>query len=168
MANLDNATTPFKANIVSLVISDGAGNSLTLALLQGSVITWTEPGRTAVEARQQGRHQTTPVVVETDDGNVTGSMQLLVSSWKGSSNTHPYEFLTKTGNASGYTSRGVGGAWIYRLVATFDSTVDGGGAQTATFGYVHTDSIDGDPAGVDGLTAITVNFTDYESRPTFA
>ena len=168
MADLDNVTTPFKVALTSIALSDGTGtpNTITLTLEQGSSITWSETGRTVTEARARGRHQTTPMVVETEDGNVTGSITLIVSSWLGDSNTHPYEAFTFTGNAATWTSVGGGGAPLLKWVATMNSTVDDGGSQAGTFSYVHVDSID--VGEQEGLYTIQATFTDYENRPTWA
>lgn len=170
MADLDNSTIPFKHDVIAITFNDGtspSANTLAVYLIQGTV-TWSEPGRTKVEARDRNRHQGTPVVVETDDGNVTGSITLLCTSWKGSSNTHPYEFMTFTGTASSFASTGAGGANLIEMVLTTNSTADGGGSQTVTFAHCDFSDISVDTGGTDGLCTITANFTDYENRPTMA
>ena len=166
MAALDNSTTPFKVALTTIVVSDGGSNSLTLCLEQGSSITWSETGRTVAEAQVRGRHQTTPVLLETTDGNVTGSVTLLVSSWKGSSNVHPYEAMTLTGNAAAWATTAIGSGRTLKWLVTTNSTVDEGGSQAATFAYVHSDSIE--VGEQEGLYSMTVSFTDFENRPTWA
>ena len=168
MANLDNSTAPFKANLtgVKLLSGDSTPETLLLALLQGSTITWNEVGRTAVEARDRGRHQSTPCIEETDDGDITGSLVLEVTSWKGSSNVHPYEAMTHTGNAAAWKNTANGGAVTLEMQVSMNSTVDGGGLQTATFKYVRfTDIAVGEQ---EKLHTITANFTAYENRPIWA
>ncbi len=169
MADLDNGTTPFKHAVLGAVLNDGAGTPATITLLgvQGSV-TWTETGRVKKEARDRTRHQATPVIIETEDGNVTGSITLHATSFKGSSNTHPYEFITKTGAGASLTSTATGGAHCVELVLTLNSTVDGGGSQTATFAYCDCSNITVDSTGDEGAFTLSFDFVDYENRPTYA
>ena len=167
MASFDQNGIPFKGAVTTATLADGGANTLLLKLVQGS-ITWTEPGPTYVEAMERGRHQSTPVVVDTDDGNCSGSCQFLVDSWAGSSTATPYEFLTFTGAAAAFATTSAGGRKTFKLTVTMNSTVDGGGSQTAVFAHCVLDSIDVDDAGTDGLTTLTFNWTDLESRPTYA
>lgn len=167
MASFDQNGIPFKGVVTTATLADGGANSLVLTLVQGS-ITWTEPGRAWTEAKERGRHQSTPVAVETDDGNCSGSCSFLVDSWAGSGSETPYEFLTFTGLAAAFASTAAGGRKAFKLTVTMPSTVDGGGSQTAVFAYCVLDSIDVDDSGTEGLTTLTFSFTDLENRPTYA
>jgi len=57
---------------------DGAGVTLTLALVQ-DVATYAVEGATVVEAMHRSQHLASPIVIRTADGNVTGSMSLLLA-----------------------------------------------------------------------------------------
>ncbi len=166
MAALDTVTIPFKDALVSIVLTDGAAATITLGVGQGS-LTYAEEARTAVEARNRGRHQSPPVIVETGDGNTSGSITLLVTSLLGNANIHPYEFLTKTGNGSALSPTADGGRHTIQMAVTIDSTVDNGGSQTITFAYCDFASgVSMDTAGTDGLFTLSASFVDYENRPT--
>jgi hypothetical protein len=167
MAAFDSNGIPFKGAVSTATLGDGGANTLLLKLVQGS-ITWSEPGRAYVEAMERGRHQSTPVVVETDDGNCSGSCSFLVDSYDGSSAATPYEFLTFSGSASAFATTSAGGRKTFKLTVTMNSTVDGGGSQTAIFAHCVLDSIEVDDGGTDGLMTLTFNWTDLESRPTYA
>lgn len=167
MAVLDEVTIPFKDALVTIVLSDGVGANITLGVGQGS-LTYTEEGRGVTEARDRGRHQTIPVIVETTDGNVSGSITLLVTSLLGNANIHPYEFLTKTGNGSGLTPTARGSRHTIQMAVTIDSSAEsgGGGVQTITFAYCDfAAGISMDTGGTDGLFTMTASFVDYENRP---
>ena len=173
MANLDSSF-PHKFAGATLVISDGAGSpaSVTVTFKQGT-ISWTETGRTYTEAREAGRHASVsgkPVLIETDDTDVTGSFTALVTSFKGSSNTHPYEALTFSGNASAWTSTAGGSKTAIKLVLTVDSSGEDstGGSQTVTFAYAVPTEVSVDAACGDGLFQLSCSFTDHENRPTLA
>ena len=89
MAALD-AVVPFKNSNGTLNLYEGSGSpaSLTLTFRQGT-LSYSETGRAYVEAMEAGRHiSAAPVLIETDDGNVTGSFTLLVTSFKAVSYTH--------------------------------------------------------------------------------
>jgi len=172
MAALD-AVVPFKNSNGTLNLYEGSGSpaSLTLTFRQGT-LSYSETGRAYVEAMEAGRHiSAAPVLIETDDGNVTGSFTLLVTSFKGSSAVTPYEFLTHTSGASSYTTTAKGSKPAIKLVFIVDSTGEAGGAggsQTLTFAYAVINSIDLDSGGADGLFQMSVSFTDHENRPTYA
>ena len=110
------------------------------------------------------------VLIETDDTDVTGSFNALVTSFKGSSNTHPYEALTFSGNASAWTSTAGGSKTAIKLVLTVDSSGEDatGGSQTVTFAYAVPTEVSVDAAGGDGLFQLSCSFTDHENRPTLA
>ena len=57
---------------------DGAGVTLTLTLVQDMLMTATD-GVTVVEAKHRGQHLASPIVIQTEDGSVTGSMSLLLA-----------------------------------------------------------------------------------------
>lgn len=167
MASLDSSV-PFKySGGGSLKIKDGGGNEITVTFEQGT-FTWTRTGRTYTEARSRGRHESTPVVVETTDGNIALAFQCLVTSFKGNANVHPAEALTFTGNAAAWTTTGVGSKKLCEIELTMDSTPDGGGQQVATFAYCACDSVAFDHAGAEGLMQLAASLTDFENDPTIA
>ena len=172
MASLD-AVVPFKNSNGVLTLLDGTGtpNTLQITFRQGT-LSYSETGRAYVEAMEAGRHvSAAPVLVETDDGNVSGLFTLLVTSFKGSSNVTPYEFLTFTSGASAYTTTAKGSKPAIKMTFVVDSTGEAGGSggsQTITFAYAVINSIDLDSGGADGLFQMSVSFTDHENRPTYA
>ena len=172
MASLD-AVVPFKNASGTLTLYDGTGspNTLVITFRQGT-LSYTETGRAYVEAMEAGRHvSAAPVLVETDDGNVTGSFTILVTSFKGSSAVTPYEFLTFTNGASSYLTTAKGSKPALKIIFGVDSTGEAGGsggAQTITFAYACITSVDLDSGGSDGLFSMSVSFTDHENRPTVA
>ncbi len=169
MAALDANKIPFKGAITTIALADDTGtpNTLTLTLVQGSA-TWTEPGRAVAEARERGRHLTKPTIVETDDQNVSLSISALVDTVYGNTAVSLREFVTFTNGASAFVSTASGAAPCVKVTLTLNSTVDGGGSQTVVFAYAHCDELSWDDAGTDGLATVSLTFTDFESRPTYA
>lgn len=128
-----------------------------------SFLTWTESGREVTEAMSRGRHETTPVLIETTDGNIEGSVDMLITTWSASSNMSVYEALSGTGLAAAVDPVGAGDAHSYKLVMTF-VTPKTGESQTITFGFCRTSSIAFDLN--EGKVQGSFSFIDYENRPT--
>tara|TARA_R110000824_G_scaffold78962_10_gene199085 strand:+ start:1162 stop:1680 length:519 start_codon:yes stop_codon:yes gene_type:complete len=172
MANLD-AVVPFKNTNGVLTLIDGTGtpNTLAITFRQGT-ISYSETGRAYVEAMEAGRHiAAAPVLVDTDDGNVTGSFSMLVTSFRGSSAVTPYEFLTFTLGAAAFTTTAKGSKPAIKMTFVVDSTGEAGGSggsQTITFNYAVINSVDLDSGGADGLFQMSVSFTDHENHPSYA
>lgn len=164
MAGLDNTTTPFAfTGTMTYRITDGGANYIDMTLV-GS-LSWDAPGRTQVEVMERRRHQSTPVTVETDDGNVTLNVSGRITSFLGSSNVHPFEAFTQTGNASGWTSvTGHGYVLEHKVTLTHPS----GTQQTLTFNYCKRDSLSCNHDGADGLGDFEATFTDMENYPSIA
>lgn len=164
-----DSTTAFSQVDGAAVFSDGTAtpNTLTVGFVQADVA-WTVEGAPYTEARVRNKHHSTPVLRKTGDGNVTGSMSLLVTSLKGDTAVTPYEFLTRTGGASAYKSTANGDKYAIKIAVTFNATDAGGASQTVTFAYVVPTSIKVDPAGGDGLMMLSFDFTDHENAPTVA
>jgi len=158
---------PMKNATGSLVLSNGGAETLTVPFQQGS-LTWTENGRQWTEARSRDRHESTPWAVETGDNNVEGTFTCLADTLLGNTSVGVKEFVQFTGGASGYTSTGNGSKKMFQLVATFNSTEDGGGSQTSTFAYCVADSVSFTPDGTDGLFSLEISFIDLENNPTIA
>ena len=165
MAAFDGSAA-FVRNLTSLVISDGAGtpNTLSVPLVQGT-ISWSEPGPSESEVRHQGKHLSTPLVNDTDDGDMEITLDIVVPSYKGSSNTHIYEMLTRTGTAAAFTRVGAGNAWTYSMAATFS---DGTNTQVLTFSPCRTMGVPSSwSAGTNGEhMAISATIKCYANRPT--
>ncbi|MEL6347722.1 MAG: hypothetical protein AAFV53_31745 [Myxococcota bacterium] len=166
MANLDSSVPHYWSGGGTLVLEDGSGNSITVTFMQGT-FSWSETGRDYTEAMERERHASVPVLIETGDGNVTGQFSFLITSFKGNSNVHPYEALTFSGNASGWTSTSSGTKKSLRARLTVDSTQAGGGLQQALFNHLVPTSVDPDLAGANGLAQGTVNWTDHENQPQY-
>jgi hypothetical protein len=166
MPALDSSIPHVWAGAAAITIEGDGASESTSFIFEGT-FTWTQVGRTAVESRKRGRHhETKPVVVETDDGDVAISMSGEITSYLGSSSTYPYEAFTKSGTASSWTSTVDGGAHAVRLVYR-SLEPESGATQTATFNYCHPDSVKIDPKGSDGKAMLEVELTDYENKPTW-
>lgn len=161
MASLDSTNNVFRYAVTTVTIKDGTGTpqTITCYLKQGS-LTYSAPGRAWVEAREAGRHLATPVASETEDGNVTGSLSMLITSFKGNVNKHPYEVFT---GAAGFVTVGAGSKTQLEMevAATAD---DGSTVQTGTFANCIF-TVESVEFPTDGQCLMTVNFTDLENAP---
>jgi hypothetical protein len=165
MPALDSSIPHVWAGAAAITIEDDG--ALSTSFIFEGTFTWTQVGRTVVESRKRGRHhETKPVAVETDDGDVAISMSGEITSYLGSSSTYPYELFTKSGTAASATSTIDGGAHAVRIIYT-SLEPDSGATQRATFKYCHPDSVKIDPQGADGKASMEVELTDYENAPTW-
>lgn len=169
MADLDSATPLKPQSGTAVVINDGTSPSaLTLtAIFQGN-FNWTVNGKPGVESLNQNTHKSTPVVTEVGDTTVSLTMEGTITSLKGSSNTHVYEALTRTGNASAWVPTNDGDDYCVEIVFTvLESKNSGAASQTITFAYCKLESIQV-TANVDNVLTFSASFTDYENAPTIA
>ena len=117
----------------------------------------------------RGRHYSgSPVLIETEDSNVTGQFTFLPTSYYGSSNVYPYEMMLFKGGASGYTSTASGSKKALKATLTINKSEEGESNQTATFAYCVFTEVATDLAAADGLAQIQGSFTDHENTPTIA
>jgi len=165
MAKSDSTVPHNWAGGGTVVWNDGGANSLTATFEQGT-LSWTESGRAYTEAMSRERHESTPVLIETGDSNVSGTLTVLVTSFYGSAAVMPYEFVRFAGGAAAYTSTATGSKKAFEMVVTM--TNDDAATQTATFAYCVAGEIGIDLAATDGLTTMTIPFTDHENAPTIA
>jgi hypothetical protein len=160
----------FKNANASMAIRDRNGLEIIAAIVEGN-LTWSETGRAWVEAgKSRGRRSGRPVVVETDDGQISLSFSVKISTWLGDTEVSIREALTGKGKAAsaGWQSTVDGGRWGTEIEFTWDGSEDGGATQSAKFAYVITDSLDVDTGQFDGLTGLSVSATDLENEPTYA
>jgi len=136
--------------------------SLQLKLVQGDV-THTVETEPYAEARNRNKHLSTPILRKTGDGNVTGSVSLLVSSFKGSTAASVYEVFTGTGLAASWSSTASGDKKAKKMEMTVN---DGSLSQKLAFNYCVFTNVAVDPAGADGLYQVSADFTDHENAPT--
>lgn len=167
MANLDSSIPFSGSEDESLVIKDGGANSITLTFAQGGLVVEEEQAP-YVEARTRNKHQATPVVRKTGNGNLKITLKCLVTSFKGTANVHPYEALTFSGNAAAWASTSTGDKKTLQLEHTLNSTVAGGGSQLRTYKYCVPGPVSLDPMGADGLFLLSCELTDLEEAPTIA
>lgn len=146
-------------------VYDGSTNSLELALVQTDP-EYTIEGAPYVEAMVRKKHLPIPVLRKTGDGNVTGSMSLLIRSFAGATAVTPYEVFTHTGLAASWTPTTIGDKPSLRLV--FAVTDPSGASQTVTFAYLVASNVKIAPSGGDGLFMLTFDFTDHENAPVVA
>lgn len=167
MAASDSVTS-FSQIDCTATLYDGGSNSLVLGLVQADA-KWTIEGKPYTEARTRNQHQSPrPVLRVTGDGNVTGSMSLLVASFYGSAAVTPYEAVTLTGGASGWATTAAGDKKAVKLILAANATAASGASQTVTFAYLVATNIQIDPAGAEGLFMMTFDFTDHENEPAVA
>jgi len=119
----------------TVTLYDGSGSSLVLTFEQ-SMLTFTESQREYSEARSRGRRQSTPVLVESADVDVTGSFDFLVQSWSGATAATPRDFILFTGPASSNTSRSDGNAQTIKIVAVFNTPEPGGASQSVELDHL--------------------------------
>lgn len=141
-----------------------ATESLQLKLVVGDVNHVVE-GDPYTEGKNRNKHLATPILRKTGDGNVTGSVSMLVSSFKGSTAASVYEVLTGTGLAASWSSTAYGDKKAKKMEMTVN---DGSLSQKLTFNYCVFSNVQVDPAGADGLFQVSADFTDHESAPTVA
>jgi len=103
MAALDSSTPLKRIGTTALTLTDGAGSPTSISVIFEGSFSFTTTGRAVIEAMSQGRHKATPVLVETQDQTTSIEFDGYITSFKGSSNSHVYEFLTRTGTASAST-----------------------------------------------------------------
>ena len=144
-------------------VFDGSGNTIAMPFVK-SDLTPTIEGKPYTEAKVRNMHQSTPVLVETGDGNVTASATIGVTSFAGNTAATPYEVLTGTGLAAGWTTTAVGTKKALRHVVTW--TNPAGATQTVTYAYCVASNVAIDPAGDEGLMSMSFDLTDHENAPT--
>lgn len=162
MASSDNSTIPFSQTDVTATMTDGT-NTITMHLVQSDP-DWTIEGRPVTEARVRNKHQSTPVVRRTGDGNVTFKLDLLIASFKGATAATPYEVLTRTGLGASWGTTGGGDEPLTRIALPYNASAAGGASQTATFGYCYARNVT--VTKTDGLYHLTADVTDLENEPT--
>ena len=168
MAALDSSTPLKRIGTTALTLTDGAGSPTSISVIFEGSFSFTTTGRAVIEAMSQGRHKSTPVLVETQDQTTSLEFDGYVTSFKGSSNSHVYEFLTRTGTASALTTTSDGDGFTLKLVATFlESKASGAATQTLTFNFAHCDSVQIEAGTEDGVR-FSASFTCYENAPTAA
>jgi hypothetical protein len=163
VASIDSTSKVFVDNVTTIVLEDGDADTLTIALRQAP-LNYSLSGRTVVEARNAGRHAGTPIVNQTEDGNVTGNISAIVTTFYNTTNHSLQDFAKGIGTASAKNSVGTGTAHLVKMTATVtneDSTT-----QTLVFNYCHFDTAElGD---LDGQYLLTLSFTDFENEPTIS
>lgn len=156
---------PFSKIDGLLRVINGAGLSLEIIFVQ-SDLDWKEEGAPYTEAKTRNKHQATPILRKTGDGNVTGSAKLLVTSFRGATVVTPYEVLTDTGLASAYTSTAAGDRKAKKLEFYVDASAAAGASQTVAFNFAVVTNVSVSPGGEDGLFGLSFDFVDHEERPT--
>ena len=169
MASLDSSTPLKRIGTTALAVADGTTPSAnTISVIFEGSISFTVSGRSVIEAMSQGRHKTTPVVVETQDQVTTVEFDGYITSFKGSSNTHIYEALTRTSTAASWVTTSDGDGYTVQLTVTYlESKASGAATQTLTFAFAHPDSVQIE-AGTEDAVRFTASFTNYENYPTAA
>lgn len=164
MAASDSAIPFSQIDITSVVLSDGASGSLTLALAKEGALTWAVTNTPVVEVKHQGLRTTPPTERKVGVGMVKGSLTVAVSSFYGSANETPYEVMTRTGTAAAWGNTATGDTGRGRMVVTY--TAPAGASQTATFAYIRF----AEPSITfeDGIMMLSAEFDDLEATPTIA
>lgn len=162
-----DSTVTYSQIDISLALLDGGSNSVTVGLVQAD-ISWTIEGAPYTEARVRNQHAATPVVRKTGDGNVTGSLSALVSTFRAATATSPslYEILTHTGSAASWATTAAGDRKTLKAQMTLNASSAGGASQRVDFNYMIFSNVKVDPAGAEGLCMISADFIDLENAPT--
>jgi hypothetical protein len=167
MASLDSSTPLKRIGTTALAVADGTtptANSISV-IFEGS-ISFTVSGASVIEATSQGKHKTTPVVVETQDQVTSIEFDGYITSFKGSSNTHIYEALTRTGTASSWKTTSDGDGYCVKLTVTYlESKATSPSTQEVVFAFAHPDSVQIE-AGTEDAVRFSASFTNYENYPT--
>lgn len=164
MAASDNATIPFSQIDVTATMTDGT-NSITMNLVQNDP-DWTIEGAPFVEARVRNQHQSTPVLRKTGDGNVTFTLDMMITSFKGSTAATPYEVLTRTGLGASWGNMGGGDKPMTRITLPYNASAANGASQTVTFNYCVASNVA--VTKTDGIYHLTADIVDHENAPTIA
>lgn len=163
MADSDTEV-PFSQIDLRVYLEDGAGNSIELELVQNDPEITVE-GKPWSEARSRNQHASgTPIGRETGDGNITGSMTMLLKSFLGDTEVTPKEALTRTGNAAAWTST-MRGMYAIQIRIVADASASGGATQTTTYRYCVCRNVKWNFGGANGLATLSFDFTDLENEP---
>lgn len=172
MAALDYgaAVGPMKKQIKTIVLNDatsGTAITLTLSDFDGGAMA-TVPRKSSSSYKPNGRRPSGgPVVLETDDQEVTFSLRFGLKSWSGNTAHTPAQFMRgETVNSIPLVSTGVGSRFLFEAVVTYDSTEDGGGLQTVTYAYCEATTIKEEET--DSILFLNVDIIDHENEPTYA
>jgi len=145
---------------------DGGGNRLELTLDQGSIKYSIAAGKVSEVKVRGKRLPGTPIVVETEDGMVSGSGSFLISSYRSQTGAYtPAEFLQRKGRASSLISTSNGGAHTTRIIVQKCDPETKAVQESIVFGYARVTKLDDDPAGGDGKSLMSFEFEDYEAEP---
>ena len=165
MADLDSNLPLKRIGTTALAITGGASSSpVSVSGTFDGNISFTITGRGVVNVMSQGRHKDKPVIVETTDGVTSLEIEGKITSFKGASNTHMYEVLTRSGTAAAAQTTADGDAQCYEIVITFIQSKQATPAlQTMTFKYCHVDSLEITASTEDTVTfkASITNFQNY-------
>lgn len=166
MSALDTTIPPGIYDVTSITVADGSGNSVAVPYI--GTISWTTGRGNWVEARNRGRHASTPVAMKTADGDCKISLNGKATSFAGSSNTHILEALQGSGNAAAWTTTGVGTAKMFSIAVIIDtSSATGGGSQTLTWTYCLLDEGGLNVEASDGDTVtFSASITALQETPT--
>lgn len=159
----DSSIAFSKKDITSIKITWGDASTLTLSLVD-STAAWDETGEEYADVMENGQHLATPQARITADGTISGSLDIKVASWEGSSNVHPYEAFTWTGNAAAKTTTGAGDKKMAKIGITYNSTnATGGISQLVEFPYCVFEGVSVKES--NGLIVITCNWVNKGTRP---
>lgn len=150
-----------KVSVIALTDATAVTPLTITVLLQQGGITWTEPGKLIAEPRNRGTRPAAPIILETDDQNVTGSISALVTSYLGDSALTLKEWFNMDASL---TSTSSGGA----TTVTMTVTCNDGVSQVLTFALTRFSNVQIDTNGQDGMTLITADFTSLIDAPTAA
>lgn len=163
------ATSPrrvYTKEASQVIFEDDGMHTLILELDQGS-ISYTIEGNKRSEAMERDNHVAgRPIIVKTGEGNITGSASFLVQQYHSTSGPYsPYEWLNHENRAGGLSSTVDGGEWAFRIKVKCLDPNTRAVAETSLFKYVIASNIKVDPAGSDGKSLCSFDFTDYETTP---
>jgi len=168
MAALDSSAPHTYSGATALRVYDGTGTPLDADIIFEGTFSWTEVGRSVSEARTRDRRKSTPVLIEGGDNDISISMSGKITSYLGDGNTHIYEALRRSGNASAWVKTAAGTAHSFDLDFVALAGSDGTTVQTLTFPYCHLASLKVDPAGEGNMHAFEAEIICHANQPTIA
>lgn len=147
-------------------VYDGGVNSLVISMVQTDVESTVE-GDKYTEAKARDLHVSgTPIIRKIGEGNVTGSMSCLVSSFAGSTAVTPYEAFTMSGLAASWTSTARGDRKALKIALDINASGSSGATQRIAYNYCVISNVSVSPSGGEGLFMLSFDFVDHETKPT--
>lgn len=158
---------PFTFQGAAYLTIEGGGSGQSVNVLFEGSVSASIVGRAVSEARHRGRHASgTPIVIETEDGNISLQISGKATSMLGSSQVSLYGAAKGQGAGAGWSSTGRGTAKLRKITLT-PKEADSGSTQSIVFNYCHCDSFD-ITSDDEKFMGFTSSWTDFENYPSIS